>query len=251
VTGFAPIHPCGGVFEEKRTALVNMALQTRLLVLQTGFDHVRPTCHLPRRGIRAVGIVTIRAVHDSLVHPVLEGLGELRADITMTAVTDLALTLRKQVLRPLGLMDRMTRNAGDISLGVLTTSNIGPVRILGVTPKTRIQHLSGRQCGKRYDGGLTALRSHVFPAGAMAAFASAILLVPIPCNDGLEMWITVELERDVWMTSPASVTANELRGTRAGRGRSLRMEHSSQQASAQQNCPIDRSENCHEPFLPI
>lgn len=78
-------------------------------------------------------IMAIRAIHESLIYSVLEGLRELRADIAMAAVTNLALPFREQTLGPLRLMDRMTGYAGYVRLRVLTSPYIGPVSILGMT----------------------------------------------------------------------------------------------------------------------
>ena len=78
-------------------------------------------------------IVAIRAIHESLIHPVFERLRELSADIAMASITKLALPFREQTLGPLGLMDRMTGHASYVRLRVLTSPDIGPACILGMT----------------------------------------------------------------------------------------------------------------------
>lgn len=251
MTSFATVHPCGSMLEEKWAALVNMTFQTWLFVLQPGLNHVRPARHSPRGRARSVGVVTIRTAHKALIYPMLEGLGELCADIAMTSVTDLTLTVREQVLGPLCSMDRMAGNTSHISLRVLTTPDVGPVRVLGMTPQTRIQRLRGRQLGKRNDGSLAALRIDMLPAGAMTSFASAVLLYAVPCHHGPEVWVAVKLERNVGVTSTANGPANKVGGVLALRGCGLRIEHSGQQQGIQENCSSDRFKDCHEPFLSI
>ena len=91
VAGLTPVDAHSGVFEYERTALVDMALQAGLYVAFHLFHHAGAGGHIPRRGRRAVGIVTVGALHESFVHPMLERHRKLGAHGGVTTVTKLGL----------------------------------------------------------------------------------------------------------------------------------------------------------------
>lgn len=96
MAGFTPIHADGGMFKEERAALVGVAFHASLFVLQPGIDKMGPAARFPNRGVRTVGIVTIRTGHESLIHAVLEGHGKLRPHVIVAAITDISLLLCEQ-----------------------------------------------------------------------------------------------------------------------------------------------------------
>jgi hypothetical protein len=59
-------------------------------------------------------IVAIAAGHQSLIHAVMFGLGEIRFDALMTAVTQRRLGGHKQIMRHLGSVNRVTRGASHV-----------------------------------------------------------------------------------------------------------------------------------------
>src|SRR5215510_687973 len=79
VTGLAPIHADRGMFKNKRPAFVGMTVDARFFV-GLGLLHMARTRRVSPGGLkRSVGIVAIRAVHETFVDAVLEGQGKLRA----------------------------------------------------------------------------------------------------------------------------------------------------------------------------
>lgn len=71
VAGFASLDADGGMFENKRPALIGMAFEARLLIGQCVIDHARPDSRPPgwRRG--SVRIVAIRTLDETFIYPML------------------------------------------------------------------------------------------------------------------------------------------------------------------------------------
>ena len=112
------------MLERERTSLFRMTFQTRLFIPKRLVDHVRPRCHPPGRRGRAMRIVAVSASHESFVHPVLERHRKVSANVLVTAVTKLRLTLRQKEFGRVGLVNGMTVGADDSIQCVLRSANI-------------------------------------------------------------------------------------------------------------------------------
>ena len=109
----------------ERPALFFVTLQAGLLVRQGLVDHVRPFRHPPGRLECPVRVMAIRARHDALVDPVLEGHRELRADVGMASITQLGLRAGQQEFRRRRLVDRMATGAHHVVLRVRRAPDVG------------------------------------------------------------------------------------------------------------------------------
>ena len=199
MTDLTPIDAGSGVFENEGAALVDMALQTGLLVLETGFNHMRAPTHFPSWRVGTVGVMAVRTVHKPFVHPVFERLRELRADVIVATVADFALPLREQVPGRLGLVNRMAGCATDVGLRVCASPDIGPIGVFCMAPQAGIQHPTRRQLGEGDDGCFAALCLNVAGAGTVAALTTGILRAGIPCNCSFVVRIPEKLERNIGM----------------------------------------------------
>ena len=63
---------------------------------------------------RTVRIVAIATGHQSLVHAMMFGLGEIRFDALMTAVTQCRLSGHQEIVSHLGSMNGMARGAAHV-----------------------------------------------------------------------------------------------------------------------------------------
>ena len=95
----AAFHPHGWVFECKGAALIVMALDAGFLVSEGLIHQFGTRRHAPRCGKRAVRVMTVTANHETLIHAVLKGHGEVGPDATVTAVTKFRLVFRQQEVR--------------------------------------------------------------------------------------------------------------------------------------------------------
>ena len=107
-------------------------------------DHSRPCAHAPRRSWRAVRIVAVRAGDDSFVHPMLGRHVELRANRSVTVITEVRLLLGEESFRTDRSVNRMTTVACDVVLGVLRASNFGAAHIFGVATEAVIKDHASR-----------------------------------------------------------------------------------------------------------
>ena len=119
VAGYAPIHFAYLVLEYERTALIHVALQAGLLVVVRLVQHLRCLPHAERWREAAMRIVAIAALHEALVHSVLEWQIELRPHVRVALVTCLGLAFRKQILWCFGIVNGVATRAGDIAFRVL------------------------------------------------------------------------------------------------------------------------------------
>ena len=118
VARFASVNSDRGMFEEKRPALVGVALQTRLFVGKRLIDHAGSRAHTPGGSGRSVRIVAVRAGHYTFVHAVLRGHVELRPDGSVAAIAEVRLFLREESLGADRAMNRMTTRTHDVVLCV-------------------------------------------------------------------------------------------------------------------------------------
>ena len=93
VAGDASFNFHRGMFEYKRSALLHVAFEARLVAAVRLVKHARGFPHAERRREAAVRIVAVGAVHEAFVDPVLAGQGELRRDVGVASVAKLRLAL--------------------------------------------------------------------------------------------------------------------------------------------------------------
>lgn len=105
MAGLAAIDANRKMFKSKGSALVGVAFEAGFLVGQRLVHHAGAATASPCRNIGAVGVMAVRALHESLIHAVLEGHRELRPNIGMATVAKVSLTLCQQRLSRGRLMD--------------------------------------------------------------------------------------------------------------------------------------------------
>ena len=143
VAYFASLHARAGMFERKRSALIGVATETRLLAVQAGVRHAGPVSHTPGRGGSAVGVVAISAFHEAFIDTMLGGHGELSADTGMASEAKLRLWLGEECFRSLRAVDRVTTRTGNIGLGVARAAHFAQGKVLGMASETGIERLTG------------------------------------------------------------------------------------------------------------
>lgn len=222
VAHFAAIHARGGMFKEKRPALVGVAAQAGLLIRLCLIDHAGPGGHTPGWGGCAVRVVAIRALHKAFVDAMLERHSELTADLLVALVADIDLSLGQQELWRLRFVDRVAIGADDAGEGVRRAADVRAGEVLIVASEAAIENpgrlherVRVRNCG------LPAARFDVFLSGPVAAFTTGALGRLVTGGDTPVMRILIEVQSDVGMTSLADRAAHVLRhgGVRGSCGR--------------------------------
>ena len=125
MAGFASIHADHGMLIEERSALFRVALQTRFFVGQCLVIHARAVGHAPRGEERPVRVVAIRAVHEAFVDAMLEGHGELRANIRVAAIAEIGLAAGQQEFWRLELVYGVAPGANHSVQGVRAAPDVG------------------------------------------------------------------------------------------------------------------------------
>jgi hypothetical protein len=87
-------------------------------------------------------IVTVRALDNSLVHPVLERHGELSPYVGVTPVAKLRLLLGKKELRSLRFVNGVTVRANDVVIGVRRAANVRARERFPVASEASVQNLT-------------------------------------------------------------------------------------------------------------
>lgn len=105
VARVAAFHAHTGMFENKRSALVHVALQTGLFVIVRCTQQAGRAAITPRSGEVSMRIVTIRALNNTFVDAVFDGHVELSANRLMASVAKFTLFLRQQEFCGRGVMD--------------------------------------------------------------------------------------------------------------------------------------------------
>ena len=80
MAGLAALDRDRAVLEDERPALIGVAFDAGFFVALDLVHHARARSHAPGGIERAVRIVAVRALNDALVHAMLEGHRELRAN---------------------------------------------------------------------------------------------------------------------------------------------------------------------------
>lgn len=73
MAAFTSVNTHRGVLVEKGSAFIDVALHTRLLVVQSRIHKMRASPHLPSSRVRPMGIMAVRTRHKAFVDPVLGG----------------------------------------------------------------------------------------------------------------------------------------------------------------------------------
>src|SRR2546430_2310971 len=134
MTALAAFYFHAGVFENKRSAFIHMALEARLFIVEGGLQHGGTATGAAGDealgGTRSVRIVAVRTLHETFVDAVLRRHRKLGALGGMAGIAELSLLFREQELRCRGLVDGMAGIAGDIRFRVRGAANIGAGNIL-------------------------------------------------------------------------------------------------------------------------
>jgi hypothetical protein len=200
---FAAADTHGGMLEDEWSSLIGMALQAGLFVRENVLYQSRPHTHAPGGSGSTVGIMAIRAVHKSLVDPVLERHGELRADISVARVAKLRLPARQQELGYRRSVNGVARSADDIRITMRRTTDVRTCELTSVTAQTIIKRLSWAYLRERDDGRFAPTRFYVRLAGSVTAFAARFLRRAIAGRDRTVMRVLIEVQSDVGMARPA------------------------------------------------
>ena len=202
----AAVDAHAGVFKNEGPPLLHVALQASLFVALGLRDQTWPLAHAPSRGVGAVRIVAIRTLHDTFVHAVFEGHGELSAYLPVAIPAEIDLLLGQEKLGRGGFMDAVTTRTHHVGLGVFGAPDIGAGNRLGVAFEALIESLARRLLGKGEDLGLVAAALNVRLARPVTALATRHL--------PFIMGVAEELPIHVGMASAAGIAAHKSLGVR-------------------------------------
>jgi len=211
VTGFASVDAHGGVFIDKRTALVAVAFEARFLISFLLIDHAGARRHSPGGGEGPVRIVAIRTFDHAFIDPMFERHGELRFHGSVTGIAEVGLFLRQEEFRRFGVMDGVAVRADHIFLGMNAPADVGSRKSLRVAAEAGVESFLGSDFGERDNGRLAAARFNVGFPGAMATFAPGIFGRFLAAGDTLIMRIAKELIPDGGVTGLTRLTAYVIR----------------------------------------
>lgn len=107
VASFATFHPDRSVLKHEGPAFVDMALETSLLIAKSLIHHSRTQSHTPGGSGRAMRIMAVRTLDNTLVHPMFERHRKLSPDRSMTGITEIGLLLCQKKLGRCRLVNRM------------------------------------------------------------------------------------------------------------------------------------------------
>jgi hypothetical protein len=125
---------------------------------------------------------------------------ELRSYGGVTVVAEIGLLFGEQRLRTDGPMNGMATGAGDVVLGVLRTSDLGPADVFGVAGEAGVQDALRRQLAESDDRGLAASSLYVRFSGTVAALTSGLFRRLFSRRNRLVMGILVETGPNIRMT---------------------------------------------------
>ena len=166
MTGRASLHLYRLMLKHKRPLLVGMAGEANGVLRRRGAHLLRPN--------RAMHIVAIRTLHQSLINAMAKRHFELRLLLQMAGVTKLRLRLHQQKLFGLRMVRRMAGNATDIVLRVDRVNGIHVLRAACVTSHATSVDFLGRSILEHEYFRFVAAAGHMVGAGAMAALAALL-----------------------------------------------------------------------------
>ena len=123
---------------------------------------------------RAVRIVAVGALHQLLIHAVMERHFELSLLLQVTRITKLRLRLGQQEFRILGMVRRVARRAGNIALRVQRVDCVHVLRAACMARQAALVDFFRGMVRKNKNFRLVAATGHVLRAGPMASFASLV-----------------------------------------------------------------------------
>src|SRR5579884_68750 len=206
VACLAAVDTNGGVLEDEGAALLHMASQASLFVEQALGDHGRAIGHAPGGRKGAVRIVAIGALHEPFVDAMFEGHRELRADVRMAAVAEVALLMSEEPGSGCGGVNGVARHAGHAGLRMLGAADIGAIEIGSVAGEATIENLAGGTVGEGEDGLLRGVLDMV-AGGPMTAFAAGVRLLAVR-REGAEVRVGVEGFPDVRVAAAARLASD-------------------------------------------
>ena len=114
---YATLRLYRGVLEHERSAGLGVALRADLVLIGRRFDVVIAE--------GSVGIVAIAALHQAFIHPVMEGLREVRLHVGVALIAELGLIDFQQGGFRAGAMNAVATGAAYIRLGVRRPQEVG------------------------------------------------------------------------------------------------------------------------------
>ena len=168
------------MFEYERTLLVRMAFKADG-ILRRGSAHLFGAR-------RSVHVVAIAALHQPLVHTMMEGHVELRFLLEMAGVTKLGLRLNEQKLRFLCVVWRMAGNAADVIPRVLGIDRVHVLRTTGMAGEAARVDFFRRSVLKRKNFAYIPATVDVGLARTVARFAPLPLRASLRVEGGYKMW---------------------------------------------------------------
>ena len=132
VATFASFHADRRMLKGKRPTLVDMTLETRLLVLMGLRNQRGPGRGAPCGSKASMRIVAVAALHEALVDTMLERHGKGRSHFGVAAVTKLRLRFCKKSNGGRELMNGMAIGATDTVVGMRGNMNVCTVHVVGV-----------------------------------------------------------------------------------------------------------------------
>src|ERR1700742_4694847 len=160
VARFAPFHSNARMFKYERSALVRMAFQTGLFVVECGPERCRTAAHARRGRRRSMRIVAIAALHHAFIDAMLRRHFKLGALRRVTRITEFGLWLGEKGSGGRRLVNGMTVGADYIGLGMRRPPDIGARNIFRMTGEARFEDRCGAEYGKGLDGRLPAMSIH-------------------------------------------------------------------------------------------
>jgi len=155
-------------------------------------------------------VVTIGAVDDAFIHPMLKRHGKLRPDPGMALIAELSLRLRQQKLRRRRTMNGMAIGTNHVGLRMGRAPDVGAWEILGVAIQASIENLAGIELFERPDGGRAAARGNVSISRAVAAFAASLFGRLIGQRDTAVVGVLIENVGDFVVAGGANARSNIL-----------------------------------------
>jgi len=212
MTNFAAFHANWRMLIDKRSTLFHVAFEAGLLAAVHLFDHGGSSGCAPGGCERSMRVVAIATGHDTFVNAMLEGHGELGANIGVALVAQLRLHFRQQKFRSGGRVDGVTAGTHNIVLGVGGSADVGAGECLGMTAQAVVLDLLGLELGEGDDAGLSAVGLDVCLAGTVAAFASGMLGRLFAGGDAFEVRVLIKFRPDVGMAGFTRLAAYEAAG---------------------------------------
>lgn len=197
----------GRVLVDERSTPVGVTLDAGFIIERGLVHHRRTNSHAPRGGKGAVGIMTVPAIHEALVHAVLGRHIELRAHARVTSVARLAAALLQEEFRAGRMMDGMTIGAHYVVQSVCRTLDVGFLQILGVALEARFQDLLGLHERKGVGNGVASPAGrHMILPRTVTSLAARSIGWQIAGGDRLVVWVFIKRRPDVRMTDFTNVT---------------------------------------------